>query len=103
MSWLTFVLTYAALTGFALGMKTHHRTVFLRDLQPGLRVAFQAGAWLLLGLSFFASAHVHGWQIGPVMWLAMLAAGGFALTLLLTYGPRWCWTPLLLLFIASFP
>ena len=93
MIWLALAFGYGGLATLALAMVPHHRTVFGRV--PGLRTRLclrGAGATLLL-LSLLVAARESGWPVGLVAWVSGLGIGGFVLTQLLTFAPRWLLAP----------
>jgi hypothetical protein len=102
MTWLAFALAYAALATLALAMTPHHRAVFGGEPPAARRRVLRAGGWLLFAFSFVAAIAAQGWEVGPVLWCAELAAAGFGLTLLLAYAPRRCAFPLPILLLAAF-
>jgi len=88
MIWLTLALSFAGLSAFALGMDVHHRAVFAHKPAPRLRRNLQAGGALLQSLSLALAILTAGFGVGFVEWIAGLAAGGFALSLLLSSRGR---------------
>lgn len=106
MSWLAFAQAYTAMLAFALAMPTHHQAVFQRAPKRHRTWRWRtAGVALCVG-SLAAAKLTLDWQIGIVLWIAMLALSGFALTQFLAFAPRWSPAPavgllLLGLFVAS--
>ena len=101
MTSLALAVTYTALNTLALAMKPHHRAVFTRELSLARQRWLRLLGWSLLTFSFATDVAVQGWQLGPVHWLAAIAIGGFALTLLLAYAPRWCALPIAALLLLA--
>lgn len=93
MSWFAFALNYTGLTLLAFAMAVHHRTVFGRVPEPRTALAYRVAGWALLAVALVASLFALGWQVGLVAWITMLGAGGFALTQLLTFAPRFALAP----------
>lgn len=93
MSWFSFALNYAGLTLLAFAMTVHHRTVFGRVPEPRSVRTYRAAGWTLLAFGLAAALVALGWQVGLVAWVCMLGAGGFALTQLLTFAPRFALAP----------
>jgi len=101
MNALAALLAYAALAALALGMNRHHRTVFERDLPLRGRTPLRIAGGSLLALSLVTDLLAQGPELGPVAWCAQLAVAGFALTILLTFRPRWWAAPLALLAVLA--
>lgn len=95
------LLTYGGLTALALAMPRHQRTVYARDLPDRRRVALRITGWTLLAFSFVAAVAFQGSEVGIVAWFAGFASAGFALTLLLTYAPRFWPLPLVALLVLA--
>lgn len=88
MIWLSLALNFAGLSAFALGMETHHRALFARPPAPARRRKLKTAGALLQTLSLSAAIITAGPGPGFVEWIAGLAAGGFALALLLSSRAR---------------
>jgi hypothetical protein len=83
-------------------MTPHHRAVFGGEPPATRRRVLRTAGWVLCAVSFATAVAAPGWELGPVLWCAELAAAGFGLTLLLAYAPRRCAFPLPILLLAAF-
>lgn len=99
MSWFAFAFTYAGVTAWALAMPSHHRAVFQEELTPRRRLAWRLTSALLLALALTLAIAAQNPPRGSILWLAHLAASGFTLTLLLTFAPRVCALPIVVLLL----
>lgn len=93
MSWFSFALNYAGLALLAFAMTAHHRTVFGRAPEPRSVRTYRVAGCALLAFALAASLVALGWQVGLVAWFTMLGVGGFALTQLLAFAPRFALAP----------
>jgi len=99
---LASLFTYGGLAALALAMPRHHRTVYIRDLPDRRRALLRVTGWALLAFSLVAAVTTHGGEVGIVAWFASFASAGFALTLLLTYAPRFWPLPLAGLLVLAY-
>ncbi|MGD9850583.1 MAG: DUF3325 domain-containing protein [Nitrospirales bacterium] len=90
MDLLAFLLSYGGLFALCLAMPKHYRAMCGTNALPPRRVLFmiRIAGWLILGLSFAASAAAVGWAFGPVQWVGYLAMSGLVLVFGLPYAPR---------------
>lgn len=90
MDLLAFLLSYGGLFVLCLAMPKHYRAMLgTNALSPGaVLLMIRIAGWLILGLSFAASAAAVGWAFGPVQWVGYLSMGGFVLVFGLPYAPR---------------
>jgi hypothetical protein len=81
---------FAATALLSLGMKTHGRVALIGGrLARVPTVVWTSAGWIGVTLTLAAAVRAHGWDVGVVLWLLALGATGFAVTLLLSYRPRW--------------
>ncbi|MBI6854208.1 DUF3325 domain-containing protein [Pseudomonas cichorii] len=84
----SLLLAYSGMLGLCLGLERHYRQLSPRPLSRALRHTLRTAGWLALAASFFTSAQVWGWAMGPVGWLGLVSMTGLALVLLLPYAIR---------------
>jgi hypothetical protein len=82
------VLITAALTFLALGMERHHLPALGRKPSRNFRNGSKSAGWILLAFAIPVAVAAYGWPVGAVTLFAWLAVTGFALTLCLSYAPR---------------
>ena len=90
MDTVTLLVSFVATGLLALGMPAHAKAAW-KDERWRKRPAavWKTAGWIAVGLGLVTGVKAHDWGIGIVVWLLALAAAGFAVTLLLTYRPRW--------------
>ncbi|UVE16890.1 DUF3325 domain-containing protein [Pseudomonas sp. LS44] len=89
MLWLSFALSYLAMTLLSLAMPRHHKTLFGAAPVRGrvLLLRLLAGVGLIAAL-LLCLAQLGG-EIGAVIWLCQLMLAGVLLVLLLAWRKRW--------------
>lgn len=85
---LAFALSYAGFMVLCLSMSRHRREVFDRVFPPRFDVRLRGLGFALLLLALWASALHSGWQIGAVLWIALLTLAALLVALMLSYAPR---------------
>ncbi|MBX8513170.1 DUF3325 domain-containing protein [Pseudomonas cichorii] len=84
----SLLLAYSGMLGLCLGLERHYKQLSQRPPSKTLRHTLRTAGWLALAGSFFTSAQVWGWAMGPVGWLGLVSMTGLALVLLLPYAIR---------------
>lgn len=85
---LAFAQAYAGFLALCLAMPRHGREVLQKPLADHAARLVRVGGWTALAASFAASVAHGGWQIGPVLWIALLTIAGALVVLLLSYAPQ---------------
>lgn len=85
---IAFALSYAGFLALCLSMSRHYKDVFQKNVSEPVSNRLRISGWLLLISVFAACIAQAGWQVGPVLCIAMLTAGALLVSLLLTYAPR---------------
>ena len=85
---IAFALSYAGFLALCLSMPRHYRDVLRKNASDRALTALRIIGWLLLMAVFAVSVAEAGWQVGPVLWVALLTAGALPVSVLLTYAPR---------------
>lgn len=86
-----FALGLAAFAALSLAMERHRAQALRADMHRLVSpLAYRAGAWLLLLACVALCVRACGGVgVGLVFCCAVLCAAGWAVTLLLSYRPRW--------------
>ncbi|MDY6946782.1 MAG: DUF3325 domain-containing protein [Pseudomonadota bacterium] len=87
MSFVTFALSFAAMTALSVSMDRHAREALDKQWRGGQRVLLRLIGGVLLATSLFLSTR-DGWSIGALQWLGLIAASGVLCVGLLTFLPR---------------
>ncbi len=90
MGTMTLLIAFTAMGLLALGMSAHARAALAGgrwELTP--RAVWKLAGWIFVLVAFASAVAGSNWSVGPVWWLLALGVAGFAVTLLLTYWPRW--------------
>lgn len=82
------LLAYGGMLALCLGLERHFKQVWRFAPALVLRRGLRGLGWLALVASFGASVAAWGWAMGAVGWFGLIGLSGFALVLLLPYGPR---------------
>lgn len=82
------LFAYTGMLALCQGLERHYKQVWSQAGTNRLRVCLRVLGWLALGVSFAVCVSAWGWAMGPVGWLGAISLAGFALVLLLPYGPR---------------
>ena len=85
---LALSLTYAGFLALCLSMPRHQRETLHKSLTPGAASALRYAGFLALTGAFVAATVHAGWQVGSVLWIALLTAGAMLVVLLRCYAPR---------------
>lgn len=85
---LAFALSYAGFAALCLSLSRHHREVF--DTTPNERRTplLRGLGGSALALAFGAAIAADGWQVGVVLWIAVLTAAALSTVLMLSYAPK---------------
>jgi Protein of unknown function (DUF3325). len=90
MSALTGLMAFAGMAALALRMAPHRRAALEPHVQRRCsRLSMTIGGLVLLSGAFALAVRAYGWSMGALVWFSSWSVGGLAVTLLLTYRPRW--------------
>ena len=81
-------LNFFTMTLFCMAMEKHREQVTDTALPQWIVRSFRPLAWLGLAITFYISADLYGWSIGPAVFFGALSAALLCLILLLTYQAR---------------
>ncbi|MFT3991777.1 MAG: DUF3325 family protein [Luteolibacter sp.] len=85
---ITLAGGFLVVVAFALGMKSHHKTLLNRDLTPRAASVFKAAGFLLILLLCWMEAGKNPLEIALAASVIALAMSGLVLTFLLASFPR---------------
>lgn len=85
---LAFALSYAGFTALCLSLSRHYREVFDATPSQARTQLLRALGWAALALAFAVAIAASGWQVGAVLWIALLTAAAASNVLMLSYAPR---------------
>lgn len=77
--------SFSAMVLFCLAMDKHRDQVLEKELPLLLVRSFRPLAWLFFIISFYFSALLYGWSIGPAVFFGALTVALLMLILMLTY------------------
>ncbi len=90
MSALTGLMAFAGMAALALRMAPHRRAALGPHAQRRCsRLSMAIGGIVLLSVALALAVRGYDWPVGTVVWFSAWSVGGLAVTLLLTYRPRW--------------